>query len=68
MFTEIAIGIITLAVAWLFKTSIEAGKEIAVLKQKLKTSEDNHQEFKKVMDRLTEIVRELTIAIEILKK
>ena len=68
MFTEIAIGIITLAVAWLFKTSIEAGKEIAVLKQKIKTSEENHVEFKQVMNRLEEIVKELTIAIEILKK
>ena len=67
MFIEIAVGIITLAVGWLFKSNVESQKEIAVLKEKALAGEKTHQEFKDVTSKLEAVIKDLTIAIEILK-
>lgn len=67
MFTDIAVSVVGAIVLWLLKGNAESKTEIAVLKTKVEAVEKTHDEFKAVSEQLKEIVKDLTIAVEVLK-
>lgn len=68
MMTELLIGFTVPATLWLFKCSIDAGKEIAILQEKAAVSEKAHEEFKQVVKDNTDAIHQLTIAVEKMTK